>query len=238
MASPELSACPTRRLRVAVLVIMCASSSWQPARAASPESGEARAYFDKATAAFALGHYPVAADNFEKAFELKPEPALLYNAAQAHRLAGNKERALSLYEYYLRVYGERDKRQEVEAHIAQLKQAIEHDKAVATSPPTGTEPTAGTAAVPSPPAPASPPASRPIAVLPAAPAPASSSSPPTLVSQPGQAPAQPNDGSVLKKPWFWAVVGGGVVAAVIIVVVLASGGSKDPAPSFGKASGN
>jgi hypothetical protein len=203
------------------------------ANAAHPD--DARVYLDKATAAFALDRYADAAENFEKAFELKPEPALLYNAAQAHRLAGNKERALSLYENYLRVYGKRDKREEVETHIAELKQAIEHDKAVATSPPTGTEPTAGTATVSSP-ALASPPPSRPPAALPAAPVPASPSSPSVLVSQPAQ--AQADDGSVLKKPWFWAVVGGGVVAAVVIGVLLASGGTKDPSPSFGTASGN
>jgi hypothetical protein len=204
-------------------------------RADAADSDNTSAAERKATTAFALGRYAEAAENFEKAFELKPEPALLYNAAQAHRLAGNKERALSLYENYLRVYGKRDKREEVETHIAELKQAIEHDKAVATSPPTGTEPTAGTATVSSP-ALASPPPSRPPAALPAAPVPASPSSPSVLVSQPAQ--AQADDGSVLKKPWFWAVVGGGVVAAVVIGVLLASGGTKDPSPSFGTASGN
>ena len=59
-----------------------------------------RDYLDKATAAFAFNRYAVAAENYEKAFELKPDPAVLYNAAQAHRLAGNKERALDLYQSY------------------------------------------------------------------------------------------------------------------------------------------
>ena len=87
----------------------------------------------KATAAFALGHYAVAADEFEKAFALSPEPALLYNAAQAYRLGGNKERALTLYENYLRVYGSQEKGPELQSRIAELKKAIEHDRAVAAA---------------------------------------------------------------------------------------------------------
>jgi len=119
------------------------------ARAAG-DSEEARAFFDKATASFALGHYPVAAENFEKAFELKPDPALLYNAAQAHRLAGNKERALVLYQNYLRLYSKAGKRAEVEARVEELKKAIERDREVATSPPTGTMPSSSLPGAPAP----------------------------------------------------------------------------------------
>jgi hypothetical protein len=42
-------------------------------RAAAGSADEARAYLDKATAAFALNYYATAAGNFEKAFELKPD---------------------------------------------------------------------------------------------------------------------------------------------------------------------
>ncbi|HVV48611.1 MAG TPA: tetratricopeptide repeat protein, partial [Polyangia bacterium] len=110
-----------------------------PRRAGAQE--DARAYNQKATAAFALGKYAAAAEYFEKAFELKPDPALLYNAAQAHRMAGNKERALALYQNYLRVYGGTPgARTDVEKHIEELKKAIDHDREVANSPPTNTEP--------------------------------------------------------------------------------------------------
>src|ERR1051325_11585782 len=113
------------------------------ARSAYADDTEAaRAYVEKATAAYALNKYAVAAENFEKAFELKTNTALLYNAAQSSRLAGNKERALQLYESYVRVYPKEKKRPEIEAHIKQLKQAIEHDRAVATSPPITTDPVA------------------------------------------------------------------------------------------------
>jgi hypothetical protein len=233
---------------VACLFAITPSVAW----AETPGGEDARPYLDKATAAYGLGRYAVAAENFEKAYELKPDPALLYNAAQAHRLAGNKQRALELYESYLRMYGKKDKREEVERRIKELKQAIAHDKTVATSPPTTTEPVS-----PSPPAAAAPPKSAPpplpapapppAPVAPITTAPPAASPPPAapppgpgtaavLVSQP--APAAPSDESVMKKPLFWVLVGGGVVTAAAIVLLVALGGSKDATASLGRARGN
>ena len=197
---------------------------------------EARAYADKATAAFALTHYAVAAENFEKAFELRPDPALLYNAAQAHRLAGNKPRALELYRSYLRLYAKKDKRAEIEARIAELETAIARDGAIA-KPPNGTEPIAATpGAAPAPPPPATSPETTapPPAALTVAPEPAPAAAP-TLMAQPAP-PA--NDESLVKKPWFWIVTGAGVAAAVTVVLLLALGGNSDPSPSIGRISAN
>jgi hypothetical protein len=226
--------------------------------AAAGPTEEARAYVEKATAAFALTKYAAAADNFEKAFELKPDPALLYNAAQSHRLAGNKERALALYKNYLRIYAPKDKREEVEARIAELEKAIAHDKAIEARPPNTTEPLAATppAAPPTPvaPAAASPaapptssvpppaPAAAPAVPAPApalataapAPAPVAPTPAPVLVAQPG--PAEQD--SLTRKPWFWVAAGGGVAAALIVVLALTMGGSKAPSPSIGSAPGN
>src|SRR4029077_11792612 len=116
---------------LAVAVVLLVALPTAPARA-----DEASVYQQKATAAFALGEYKEAAEDFERAFKLHPDPALLYNAAQAHRLGGNKERALTLYENYLRVYGKKNGRaEEVQKHVDDLKLAIEHDKAAGTSPP-------------------------------------------------------------------------------------------------------
>ncbi len=209
------------------------------------EPSEARVYFDKATAAFALGHYPVAADNFEKAFELRPDSALLYNAAQAHRLAGNKERAVTLYQNYLRLYAKAVRRSEVETRVEELKKAIERDRQLATSPPTTTMPSALPPGPPaSEPTPAPTPAPAPVVVAPAAvplaasartaPLPAAietGPSAPVLVAKPE--PAETEKRSLLQKPLFWGAVGGVVAAAVVVVLVVALGGPKDPSPSLG-----
>jgi tetratricopeptide (TPR) repeat protein len=205
------------------------------ARATGADSEQARAFFDRATAAFALGHYPVAAENFEKAFELKPDPALLYNAAQAHRLAGDKERALILYQNYLRIYPKAGKRSEVESRIEELKKAIERDREVATSPPTTTIPATGLPGsagyegntpgfTPAPPAsaPVPPPVVEVKAANPAA---------PILIGQPE--PTVSENRSLTHKPLFWAAVGGVVAAAAVVVLVVALSGPKDPSASFG-----
>ena len=104
---------------------------------------EATVYQQKATAAFGLGEYKEAAENFEHAFKVHPDPALLFNAAQSNRLAGNKDRALTLYENYLHIYGAKDSRAaEVQKHIDDLKAAMAHGQAAATSPPATASPPA------------------------------------------------------------------------------------------------
>ena len=212
------------------VAMLVAAAMLAPARRASAGNTEdARAYVEKATAEFALTKYAPAAEDFEKAFELKPDPALLYNAAQSHRLAGNKERALALYRNYLRLYAPREKRAEIEARIAELERAIAHDKAIEARPPNTTEPFAAPPSdrVPTtaPPPSASPP---PLAAPPP-------STAPTLVAQPGP---RAEDESVLKRPWFWVATAGGVAAVVVAVVALSLGGSRDPSPSIGRINGN
>ena len=225
-----------RGLRVAVLVgvaasLLFAGGAHAAGKARTEKAEEAREYLDKATAAFALNRYAVAAENYEKSFELKPDAAVLYNAAQAYRLAGNKERALDLYQSYLRMYGD-DKRAEIEKHIQNLKQAIEKDHAVATSPPTGTAPVgvapAGSGAAagstmvtPPPPAAGSTMVAAPPPSVPGAPPPAQPA--PVLVAQPAPASDQ---SSVVSKPWFWIAVGGVVAAAVVTSILVA--GRRDP----------
>jgi tetratricopeptide (TPR) repeat protein len=255
-----LRAMTLTRARLVSLTVIFAAGPLLANRAQAGNEEEARGYLDKATAAYALNKYSVAAENFEKAFELKPDPALLYNAAQAWRLAGNKERALALYESYLRVYPANDKRSTVEARIKDLRQAIEREKAVVNQPPNNTLPI-GSAGTNSPPAyapnattpPASPPQTmpppketqpvQPVQVAQATPPPSApppteaSSSNPTMLTQNASPPAE--NTPLTKKPLFWVGVGGGVVAVTVIILVLALGGGENPASaSLGRASGN
>jgi len=176
---------------------------------------DAKTIYEHALSLYALGRYAEAAPLFEKAFELKPVPALLYNAAQAHRLAGHAEQAVTLYESYLRMYGDPSRRAEIEAHIIELKKAIAAQHAAATSPPTSPE----TSAVPPG----------------GATAPAATPSSETLTAT---APARPKP--VYKKPWFWAAVGGGVlvVTGVIVGVAVGTRGHTSPPASFGTVDGN
>src|SRR5206468_2158173 len=104
-------------------------------RTATAEPEDARLVYKRAETAYALGRFAEAADLFEKTFELRQDPMILYNAAQAHRLAGNKQRALVLYQNYLRLFGEQENHDIVEKRIADLKAAIEAERISSTSPP-------------------------------------------------------------------------------------------------------
>jgi tetratricopeptide (TPR) repeat protein len=201
----------------------------------------AREHYDRATSFYALGQYGPAADEYEKAFSLKPDPALLYNAAQAHRLAGNKQRALLLYQNYLRVFSDRvANKAEVQRHVLNLRKAIETDEKTQTSPPIVPVPMGQKAAEeraeslpsrsPPPPQPAPPPEVTPTPT-------ATPSVSPGGADLTARAPERP----IWKKGWFWGAVGGAAAVAIVVGVtvgVVVGGAPKDPMPSFGYAVGN
>jgi tetratricopeptide (TPR) repeat protein len=210
-------------LSLAVLVLLGMAAA-APARA--DDRSEARAHYDKATAAYALGRYADAAVEFEQAFSLKPDPAILYNAAQANRLAGKKERALELYKNYRRVYGRRaDHAPDVDRHIAELEKAVENDRRVSSAESTSLANPDG----PVPPASPTMPAPQVTQPVPAAPPPAPSSAPPAALVT--QQPATPVDEErpVYTRWWFWTV-GGAVVAGAVVGVVLMTRPSADCGP--------
>ena len=231
------------RLRTFVVVVMAIALPALPARA-----DDAAVYQQKATAAFGLGEYREAAENFERAYKFHPDPALLYNAAQAHRMGGDKDRALALYENYLHVYGKRDSRaDEVQRHIDDLKAAIARDKSTATSPSPTTSSVNSAPPPPTPPMPSAPPPAPTTGAPPATPptpggpppltaAPPRGATEPLLVAQP--APKSSDDRPATHKAWFWVAIGGAVVVAAATAILIANRGStKDPTASLGTVDG-
>jgi tetratricopeptide (TPR) repeat protein len=107
-------------LRAAVLVLVTTAAG---SALGQPDGEAAKAHYERATAAYALGNFTDAASSYEKAFELKPDPALLYNAAQAHRRAGNRQRAMELYRSFLQVFPRADNRDVAERHLRELERA-------------------------------------------------------------------------------------------------------------------
>ena len=103
-------------------------------------AADAKAQYERATAHFAVGEFAKAADEYQQAYTLKPDPALLYNAAQSFRLAGNNERALILYKNYVQLYPEQPNVDEVRGQIAKLKEAVAAQEKAKTNPPTSTVP--------------------------------------------------------------------------------------------------
>jgi hypothetical protein len=83
----------------------------------------ARAQYQRGVAAQERGRFKEAAIAYEAAYLLAPDTALLWNAAHAHRLAGNKRRALLLFRSYARQ--STDNRNEAQPFINELKATIE-----------------------------------------------------------------------------------------------------------------
>ena len=130
--------------RVAVMSVLllglalCASA---PARA--QETLSAKEHYQKGTSAYDLGRYTDAIKEFEAAYQIKNDPALLFNLAQSHRLAGNSDQALHFYKTYLRYVPKAANRAEIESRIAQLEQLVKQKSDAQTAPPTQTLPPTG-----------------------------------------------------------------------------------------------
>jgi hypothetical protein len=108
----------------------------------------------EATVAYNLGRYDEAATQYEAAYRLVQAPALLYNIAQAHRLAGKLDQALAAYKGFLRTApDEATERASVEERVAELTRTLNNQRKAAeaaarSSPPATATAVAGPASEP------------------------------------------------------------------------------------------
>ena len=107
---------------------------------ASDDSAAAKEHYKKGTKLYDLGKYDEAITEFEGAYELKDEPVLLYNIAQAYRLANKYAEALRFYRSYLRKFTAANKKDppnkvEVETKIADMENLIAQQNRISTGPP-------------------------------------------------------------------------------------------------------
>src|SRR3954470_7567082 len=115
-----------------------------PAARADDPAAAAREHYQRGTTYYDLGKYGDAIREFEAAYEIKNDPALLYNLAQSHRLAGNSEQALHFYRTYLRRVPRPANRAEIEGRITALEQLVAQKNVTQTTPPNVTIPPGGT----------------------------------------------------------------------------------------------
>src|SRR5262245_15108153 len=125
---------------IGVAILTCGAPV---ADAATPQEMEAaRASARRAEAAYNLGHYAEAAGEFEAAYRILLDPALLFNVAQSWRLANQPDKALTVYRSYLRTApANADKRQEAQRWQQELERKLATPKEPAGAPRT-TTPTA------------------------------------------------------------------------------------------------
>lgn len=240
--------------RVLVLVTLALGIAVVPVAPARAEKQDARKHYDRATAAFGLGRYAEAAAEYEAAFGLRPDSALLYNCAQSYRLAGNKARALELYRNYLRLFGEASNAEDARKHVNDLELEVAAERAVSQRPEGFSSPSSKSTVV-SPPivAPsvgptsvAGPPATSSTIVptrgsLVLAPGIVAPTSPPAVHVAAGDHATGGSDDSgqapLLRRPWFWVAVGAAVVGGTV-AVLLGTRGEKDPTATLGTVPGN
>jgi hypothetical protein len=225
-----------------VVVVAAIVTAFAPGAGAAPgaDRSDARGLSADAAAAFGRGRYGEAAQRYEAAFALRPDPGLLYNAAQSHRLAGNKARALELYRDYVRLYPAGANAEEAGGHVAVLQKAVDDERAKAAAAAAANAPPANTA---------NPVVMDPEALLP----PGDTAGPPSTSGPPPRAPRQNATVPLLSRPsparadakrsitqetWFWVVVGAAVAVVGVTAIVLGSRDETFPDASFGTARGN
>jgi tetratricopeptide (TPR) repeat protein len=187
------------------LCLACLASS-----ARADDLTKAKEHYRNATRAYELGAYEEAIREYSEAYRLKDDPAILYNMAQAHRLAEHHAEALRLYRMFLIKVPEAPNRAEVVTKIDALQKLVDDQKKAKTLPPDTTLPRA---------APETPPPSSPPAPVAAPPPPPVAPPTPAADSHPGRT----------KKIAGLAVgiVGVAAVGAGIAMSVLAKQASDD-----------
>jgi hypothetical protein len=104
---------------------MLALALASPVQAGDVATEQARQHYETGTQQYDLGHWDDSIREFEKAYELRPDPSFLYNLAQAHRRKGDLKHALDLYKNYLTKIPKGSQRAEVEEKIAALQKQID-----------------------------------------------------------------------------------------------------------------
>jgi outer membrane biosynthesis protein TonB len=110
-------------------LLLCATA------ASADDRSVAREHYIKASKAFDLGLYDEAITEYMAAYKAKDDPALLFNLAQSHRLAGHAAEALRFYRVYLLKNPNTRYRDEVQEKIVELQRLVDQQKKTQQMPP-------------------------------------------------------------------------------------------------------
>jgi tetratricopeptide (TPR) repeat protein len=201
---------------VAIAALLCAGTARAQDKPADAKAA-AKEHYNRGTSFYDLQRYDEAAKEFEAAYQLKNDPAFLFNLAQSYRMAGNHERAATFYKTYLRYVPKAPNRADIEEKIKAEEQLAA--KGTGTTPPppgtgtgTGTTPPPGTGTTP-------PPGADTVTVPPAIPPPGSGYTPPP----PGYSPQQPPPvaaGDPGRKFRIAGLATGGAGAVMLLVAII------------------
>jgi hypothetical protein len=213
----------------AVLVVALVTLLTGATAVAQGDETEGRRRWKHGQELYDQGHYLDAAHEFEIGYASAPRPLFFLSIGHAYRKAHELAKAKAAYEKLLALQPDFPGRVEVEGYIKSINDALQAAEptpreALPATPTPGLAPSP----LPAPPAPsdlgttASPyPAGGPL--LPAAP-------PPSIIeARPSDASsAEPRSTGVLRKPWFWVIVGAVVAGSVAAAVIAAHPNSSCP----------
>jgi tetratricopeptide (TPR) repeat protein len=128
------------------LLTLTIAVSASPAHAADDTTKAAREHFNRGRKLYDLQRFSEAATEYEKAYELRDDPSLLFNIGQAFRGAGEAQKALGFYRAFLRRVPDAPNAAITRTLIDDLKRTIEEQKHALERPPTGTLPNGDTTA--------------------------------------------------------------------------------------------
>ena len=198
---------------VAILFAVRTAGAQTPAQ-------DAKEHYRKGTAAYNLGKYAEAAEEYELSYRASLDPALLFNVAQAYRLAGDQKKALTTYKSYLRSAPNGDRRDVAQAKVREIEAALNYDDPFAR----GAKPSMGRPAPP--PEPVHQPSEPMVEPQPKAPA--------VSVTLTKPEATEPSAAVPLYRRWpFWAIVGTVAVGGIVAVVVASSSSANAPTTSYG-----
>jgi tetratricopeptide (TPR) repeat protein len=123
---------------VVALALVLGSGSARGADVPDANKAAAKEHYQRGTSYYDLGRYGDAIKEFEAAYELKNDPAFLYNLAQSYRQVGDPEQALHFYRTYLRYVPKAPNRAEIEQRIAALEKQMADKSAAGVQPPPAT----------------------------------------------------------------------------------------------------
>lgn len=176
---------------VLALVVSAFVSMSSPAQAQQPltpvQKQQMKRFYERATRAYDVGKYAEAIEDYQRAYEIGGDPAMLYNIAQSYRLSDQPTEAVRFYRRYLLRSPNARNRDDVERKITELEKLIEERRAAAAAAPKPTEPARSpeTTAGPVPTAPSqpmtSPPAASTAPILDQSPSPAADDSSSTVL---------------------------------------------------------
>jgi hypothetical protein len=104
------------------------------------QKAEMKQHYEKATRAYDVQKYGEAVDEYQKAYEIGGDPAMLYNVAQSYRLNDQLQEALRFYRRYLQRSPNARNREDVERKIADLERTVEERRKAAAATPAPTPP--------------------------------------------------------------------------------------------------